>query len=114
MTRMTGQYDANDELYFQLQADLEHYLLDEKNRASRRLTVYFPHTKRTVELEASAGLLREWVRHLQDRRGFSGDTEAAWDDYPEAMQAAELLVSLTGLIPGNDTDLSASTTSLLM
>lgn len=112
MTRITGQYDANDELYFQLQADLEHYLLDEKNRASRRLTVYFPHTKRTVELEASAGLLREWVKHLQNKRDM--DAEAAWDDYPEAMKAAELLVSLTGLIPGNDTDLSASTTSLLM
>jgi hypothetical protein len=112
MTRITGQYDANDELSFQLQADLEHYLLDEKNRASRRLMVYFPHTKRTGELEASAGLLREWVKHLQNKRDM--DAEAAWDDYPEAMKAAELLVSLTGLIPGNDTDLSASTTSLVL
>jgi hypothetical protein len=42
------------------------------------------------------------------------DAEAAWDDHPEAMKAAELLVSLTGLIPGNDADLSASTTSLLI
>ncbi len=112
MTRITGQYDAKDEMYFQLQADLEHYLLEDKNRASRRLTVYFPHTKRTGELEASGGLLREWVRHLQDKRDM--DAEAAWDDYPEAMKAAELLVSLTGLIPGNDTDLSASTASLVM
>ena len=58
-----------------------------------------------------AGLLREWVRRLQDKRDM--DAEAAWEDYPAAMKAAEQLVSLTGLIPGHDTDVTASTNSLV-
>jgi hypothetical protein len=30
----------------------------------------------------------------------------AWDDYPEAMAAAEKLVRLTGLVPSDDDTLS--------
>lgn len=106
------QFMENGDEYFQLSDELDAYLLDEKNRTSRRMCVYFPHSKRPTELEVNSGLLREWVRHLQNQRDM--DAEAAWDDHPEAMKAAELLVSLTGLIPGNDADLSASTTSLLI
>jgi hypothetical protein len=55
------------------------------------------------------GLLREWIRLFKDTR--DGNTEVAWEDFPEAMKAAEQLVSLTGLIPGADVDAFASTTS---
>lgn len=106
------QYDTHGEEYFQLQGELDDYLLEQKNRASRKLTVYFPHIARTLDLEASNGLLRAWVQHLNNRR--DPDTEEAWEFQPEAMTAAEQLVSLTGLVPGADVDLSASTTSMVI
>lgn len=105
------QIDAQNNDYFQLHSELDDYLLENKNRASRRLNVYFPHTKRAKELECNSALWSEWRKHLHDQRDMY--TEAAWDDYPEAMKAAEQLVALTGLIPCSDTELSASTTSLV-
>lgn len=105
------QINAQEQAYFQLQGELDDYLLNDKNRVSRRLEVYFPHTKRSKELEGNSALCGEWRKHLNDQR--DPDTEAAWEDYPEAMQAAEQLVALTGLIPSSDTELSASTTCLV-
>lgn len=92
---------------FQLQGELDDYLLEQKNRVSRKLTVYFPHVSRTWDLDAGNSLLGEWIRLFKDKRDM--DTEVAWEDFPEAMKAAEQLVRLTGLIPGADIDLSAST-----
>lgn len=106
------QSPVNGKEYFQLYGELDDYLLDKKNRVRRRLTVHFPHTAHTCDLEANAGLLREWVRHLNDTRDM--DTEAAWEDHREAMKAAEQLVCFTGLIPGYDIDMSDSTNSLVM
>ena len=106
------QTNAQDEEYYQLPGDLDDELLATKNRASRRLTVYFPHVSRTVDLEAGNALLRDWLRLLKDKRDM--DTEAAWEDHPKAMKAASELVSLTGLVPGGDVDISASSTSLVM
>ena len=111
LTTIPLQVTESGAEYFQLQGELDDYLLDDKNRANRRLSVYFPHTKRSVDLDMQAGLLREWIRRLQDKRDM--DAEAAWDDYPAAMKAAEQLVSLTGLIPGHDTDVTTSTNSLV-
>ncbi|MEN8128903.1 MAG: DEAD/DEAH box helicase [Pseudomonadota bacterium] len=112
MNLLPLQTAANGEEYFQLQGELDDELLNDRNRASRRLTVHFPHISRTTDLEVGNGLLREWVSLLKDKRDM--DTEAAWEDHPEAMKAAEQLVSLTGLAPGGDVDLSASTTSLVL
>ena len=100
---------VNGEEYFQLQGELEDELLDEKNRARRRLTVYFPHINRTEDLYAGNGLLREWLKLLNNKRDM--DTEAAWERHPGAMRAAGQLVQLTGLVPGGDSDLSATTSS---
>lgn len=112
MQSLPMQLDASGEEYFQLQGELDDELLEQKNRASRKLTVYFPYTSRTVDLEAGNGLLRDWLQRIKDKRDM--DAEAAWEDYPEAMKAAEQLVSLTGLVPGGDMDLSASTASLVV
>ena len=106
------QVTERDEEYFQLSGELDDYLLDEKNRASRRLSVHFPHMNRPRELEAGNGLLREWVALLKNKRCM--DTEAAWEDHPEAMKAAEQLVVLTGFVPGGDLDLSASVMDLVL
>lgn len=111
MRRFPPRYDAREQAYFQLQGELDDYLLDDKNRAMRRLDVYFPHTKRSLELENNNRLISEWRKVLTNQR--DDDTEAAWEDYPEAMQAAEQLVVLTGLIPSSDTEISASTASLV-
>lgn len=105
------QINEQEQEYFQLQGELDDYLLEDKNRASRRLNVYFPHTKRAKELECNSALWSEWRKHLNDQRDM--DTEEAWDNHPDAMKAAEQLVTLTGLIPSTDTDLTASTTSLV-
>jgi hypothetical protein len=111
MRRFPPRYDAREQAYFQLQGELDDYLLDDKNRAMRHLDVYFPHTKRSLELESNNRLISEWRKVLTNQR--DDDTEAAWEDYPEAMQAAEQLVVLTGLIPSSDTQISASTASLV-
>jgi hypothetical protein len=111
MRRFPPRYDEREQAYFQLQGELDDYLLDDKNRAMRRLDVYFPHTKCSLELESNNRLISEWRKVLTNQR--DDDTEAAWEDYPEAMQAAEQLVVMTGLIPSSDTEISTSTASLV-
>lgn len=112
MQSLSLQTSVSGDEYFQLWSELDDYLLEQKNRANRRLTVYFPHTPRHWDLEAGNGLVREWLRLLKDRRCM--DTEAAWEDHPDAMKAAEQLVRLTGLVPSYDIDVSASTTSMMI
>ena len=112
MQSLPLQTGVNGDEYFQLSGELDDYLLEQKNRASRKLTTYFPHTNCTWDLEAGNGLVREWLRLLKDTRDM--DTEAAWDDHPNAMKAAEQLVSLTGLVPGGDLDVSASTSFMVV
>ncbi|WP_020560717.1 DEAD/DEAH box helicase [Thiofilum flexile] len=105
------RYDEREQEYFQLQGELDDYLLDDKNRATRRLNVYFPHTKYPKFLEYNSALWSEWRKHLNNQRDI--DTEMAWDDYPDAMKAAEQLVALTGLTPSTDTEVSTSTMNLV-
>lgn len=106
------QTNANGEEYFQLSGELDDYLLEQKNRVNRKLTVYFPHVSRTWDLQTGNGLIREWIALLTNKRDM--DTEAAWEDYPESMKAAEQLVSLTGLVPSNDVDVSTATTNMVV
>jgi len=114
MSRYTAQLDANGQEYFQLWEELDDELLppDEKNHAIRKLSVSFPHTGRQMELDSGNGLVREWVKHLNNMR--DPDTEMAWEYHPDAMKAAEQLVRLTGLVPGGDIDVSAFTTSMVL
>lgn len=105
------QLDAKDQEYFQLQGELDDYLLDDKKRAQRRMSVYFPHSKRSSELECNASMVSDWIRLLQNRR--DPDTDEAWDTHPDAMKAAEQLVRFTGLIPATEVDMSAATVNLV-
>ncbi|ADE15988.1 DEAD/DEAH box helicase domain protein [Nitrosococcus halophilus Nc 4] len=86
-----------------LQDELEDHLRDQRQLAQRLVTVYFPHTGDSAQLSAGEGLVDAWCRALRGRRGPSA---MAWDDYPEAMAAAEKLVRLTGLVPSDDDTLS--------
>ena len=101
------QYDENDQEYVQLQGELDDYLLapDEKNRADRMMTVYYPHKLQSPDLKADSSLIREWLQLIQDKRCM--DTEAAWEDHPKAMQAAHDLVQRTGCVAGHENDIAA-------
>lgn len=114
MNRYTAQLDVNGQEYFQLWEELDDELLppEEKNHAIRKLSVSFPHIGRQMELDAGNGLVRGWLKYLKNMR--DPDTEMAWENYPDAMKAAEQLVILTGLVPGGDVDLSAFATSMIL
>lgn len=87
---------------------LEDYLREERVPQQRMVTVHFPHTANSAELKLGPTLVDDWCRNLQGR---GGDAGMAWDDFPEAMAAAEKLVRLTGLVPGDDDSLSVAASS---
>lgn len=99
--------DEHDQEYIKLSAELDDYLLqpDEKNRADRIMTVYYPHKQQTDDLKSDSSLVREWSQRILDKRCM--DTEAAWEDHPKAMQAAHDLVQRTGCIAGHENDIAA-------
>ena len=86
-----------------LQGELEDYLRDKRQSAQRRITAYFPHTGDSVQLQAGERIADLWCRALRSQKG---PFAIAWDDYPEAMRAAEKLVQFTGLVPCDDDTLS--------
>lgn len=96
--------DGREEIRL-LDGDLDDYLLSppERKRVERRATVYFPNTSFTESLKANGELVDAWCRELENRRGTKG---LAWDSHPEAMKAAKELVQCTGLVPGDEDDLS--------
>ncbi|EIJ32872.1 DEAD/DEAH box helicase [Thiothrix nivea] len=100
--------DAQKNDYFQLEGDLDDYLLpeDERQRVQRMMKVYYPHKPVIDELKVDASLVREWLRVFEDRRRCI-DTDEAWETYPEAMQAVDTLVRLTGCVAGHDVDIAA-------
>ena len=98
------QEDEEGNEYYPITGELDDYLLDDKNRASRELDTYFPHKPDVATLTADAGLVNNWCRLLLDKRDM--DTEYALEDCPEAMQAAEKIVRLTGLVPSDESVLS--------
>lgn len=100
-------FDEHDKEYVVLRGELDDDLLapDEKNRADRIMTVYYPHKLQTDDIKSDASLTREWSKRLMDKRCM--DTEAAWEDHPQAMQAAHDLVQRTGCIAGHENDIAA-------
>jgi len=98
------QEDEEGNEYYAITGELDDYLLDDKNRASRELETYFPHKPDVATLTADAGLVNNWCRLLLDKRDM--DTEYALEDCPKAMQAAEKIVRLTGLVPSDESVLS--------
>lgn len=101
------RFDEQGHEYCQLEGELDDYLLpeSERQRIQRRLTVYFPHKPQSAELKADTSLVRVWLAQLENKR--CSDTEEAWEDYPEAMQAVNTLVRLTGCVAGHDVDIAA-------
>lgn len=100
-------FDEHEKEYIELRGELDDHLLapDEKNRADRMITVYYPHKRQTDDIKSDASLVREWSKRLTDKRCM--DTEAAWEDHPKAMQAAHDLVQRTGCIAGHENDIAA-------
>jgi len=98
------QEDEQGHRFYQLPSDFDDYLLDDKNLAQRRITCYFPHTSQTEELIADTEFIKEWCKIIKDKRNM--DTEFAWEDCPKAMQSAEKIVRLTGLIAGDESEIA--------
>jgi CRISPR-associated endonuclease/helicase Cas3 len=95
-----------------LPGTLDDYLLAERNRVRPMTTVFFPHTLHSAQLPKNGELVDAWCRNLKGR----GDSAAAmaWEDFPEAMQAAEKLVRSTGLVVSDDETISVVAGSLVL
>jgi len=99
--------DGKDEIH--ITGELDDYLREEKQYLVKRMvTVYFPHTEHSASLPATVELVDAWCRELNDRNSIEG---MAWEDYPDAMAAAEKLVRMTGLVPSDDEDISLAASS---
>lgn len=100
--------DGKEEI--QIVDELDDYLRDaaERKRVQRMMNVWFPHTPNQARLPVNGEFVAAWQRNLRSRRGIEG---MAWEDCPEAMEAADKLVGLTGLVPGDDDDLSMAASS---
>jgi len=97
---------------FHLLGSLEDYLLDERNRIRPTVMAYFPHTQQTAALLRDNELVDAWCRNLNGRGIPSA--AMAWEDFPEAMRAAEKLVRSTGLVVCDDDTLSLASGSLVL
>lgn len=102
--------DGKEEILLLGGGDIDDYLLDpqERKRVQRTATIYFPHTPNPVRSPVNAELVEAWCRKLREKRGIEG---LAWDSDSEAMNAAETLVKLTGLVPSDEDDLSMAASS---
>lgn len=102
--------DGKDEIH--LPASLDVHLLEERHRVQPAVMALFPHTPYKARLLKGNDLIDAWCRNLKGR----GTPEAAlaWDDFPEAMQAAEKLVRGTGLVVSDDDSLSLASGSLVL
>jgi hypothetical protein len=74
--------------------------LTERQRFVERVTAVFPHEEGTRAVEDDADAVRAWCQALRQPRSARG--QDALDDAPQAIDAAERLVRLTGLIPTDD------------
>jgi len=96
---MTGD-DGQEEIH--INRYLRSYLEDaERTYVPEQVKVLFPHTCNVALLKVDYELVDNWCRMLREA---SGPESIAWDDYPEAMKAAEELVRKTGLVVSDDFD----------
>lgn len=80
--------------------------LTERQRFVERFTAVFPHEEGTRAIEDDADAVRAWCAGLRQPRTARG--QDALDDAPQAIDAAERLVRLTGLIPTDEEALDAA------
>lgn len=102
--------DGKDEIC--LPGSLDDHLLEERHRVRPMVTVFFPHTRHSAQLPKDNDLIDAWCRNLKGRGG--PEAALAWDDFPEAMAAAEKLVRGTGLVVSDDDTLSLGSGSLVL
>jgi CRISPR-associated helicase Cas3 len=95
-----GQYE------FRIRGMLADYILDKNNYIQDQIEVCFPHTQETVLLENNAELVKQWCREIEN--------SPMWEYYPDAMEAAQKLVRLTGIVVSNEQDISLESSSLIL
>lgn len=101
--------DGKEEIH--LPGSLDDYLLEEKNRVIKPITVKFPHTQDSPMLPHNSESIDAWCRLLHDRRGRES---LAWEDYPESMRAAEWLVRNTGLLVSDEESLCLAASNFVL
>jgi CRISPR-associated helicase Cas3 len=94
--------DGTEEL--RIDGDLTDWMQEKRHYVPAKRTVFFPHTPFTAEIPDNSSLVDEWCRLMRDPSASDSD---AWDEYPEAMAAAEKLVRLTGLVVCDGVDVES-------
>lgn len=84
--------------------DLDDWIKEERRFVQAKKTVLFPHRESSAQVPDNSSMVDEWRRILNDR---SRPEAEAWDEYPEAMAAAETLVRLTGLVVSDEMDVES-------
>lgn len=95
--------DGEEEL--RINGTLQSHLLEERRFVQAVRNARFPHTEYTLPITDDAFLVDTWRREFRKQ---TGPESMAWELYPEAMEAAEKLVRLTGLVVSDDTELDAN------
>jgi len=90
--------DGEEELH--IEGRLNDALREERRYVPATCTVLFPHTDQVATLEDDGRLPERWCRELRHGR----DAQDAWADYKSAMEAAETLTRITGLVVTDDDD----------
>jgi superfamily II DNA/RNA helicase len=75
---------------------LRQYIPEERQYVPAMRTVFFPHTGQTTSLKDDSELVENWCRAFRSQNSF------AWKLHAEALEAAERLVRLTGLVVSDD------------
>jgi hypothetical protein len=90
-----------------VKGNLRTHLLEDKHFIKPIRNVLFPHTQHTLCLPDDSFLIDGWCREFRESFGAGA---LAWELYPDAMEAAEKLVRLTGLVV-SDNDVETDTIS---
>jgi len=90
--------DGEEELH--IEGRLNDAFRGERRYVPATRTVLFPHTDQVATLEDDGRLPERWCHELRHGR----DAQDAWADYKSAMEAAETLTRITGLVVTDDDD----------
>ena len=99
----TGYWTTGDDGREEIRISGYLQITEDKQYVPEQATVGFPHTQLTALLKTDNELVKNWCRVLRDSEGPEG---MAWEFFPEAMKAAEVLVQKTGLVVINEDELS--------
>jgi hypothetical protein len=96
LSRFPLGFSVNDGLEeVVIDGKLEDWARDRRHYVPAMRSVRFPHTPFPAKIPDNASLVDVWCRQFSDRSGSEGE---AWQECPEAMEAAKRLVRLTGLV----------------